>query len=74
MPSTPSTVYNTLMKNKFTIPLFPLIARLLPAKGGTYRAKANKIQRLLFGSIWATMATCNSHAQAVRIAGELNAL
>lgn len=55
------------------IPLFPLIARLLPAKGGTYRAKASKIQRLLFGRIWATVATCDSHAQASRIAGELNA-
>ncbi len=57
----------------FVIPLFPLIAHLLPAKGGTYRAKAFKIQRLLFGRIWATVATCDSHAQAVRIADELNA-
>ncbi len=56
----------------FVIPLFPLIARLLPAKG-TYRVKASKIQRLLFGCIWTTVATCDSHAQAARIAGELNA-
>lgn len=65
--------YSELMK-EITLPVFPLIARLLPAKGGTYRVKAEKIQRLLFGRIWATMATCNSQAEAARITRELNAL
>lgn len=56
------------------IPLLPLIARLLPAKGGTYRVKASKIQRHLFGSVWATVATCSCYDEAVRIAAQLNAL
>ena len=56
------------------IPLFPLIAHLLPAKGGTYRAKGPKVLRsLFFGRVWATVSTCDSHAQASRIARELNA-
>lgn len=58
--------------NEIKLPLLPLIARLLPAKGGTYRAKSVYIQRRLFGRVWANMARCASQAEACRIARELN--
>lgn len=55
------------------IPLFPLLAHLMPAKGGTYRAKGTNVQRLLFGRVWVTVSECSFPTEASRIARELNA-
>jgi hypothetical protein len=54
------------------IPILPLIAGLLPVKGGVFRAKSGMIQRHLFGQCWATIKTCKSHAEATRIVNQLN--
>jgi hypothetical protein len=58
----------------FRIPLIPFIARMLPAKGGIYRAKGKQIQRWMFDCCWATVSRCDTEAEARRITKQMNAL
>lgn len=59
------------------IPRLPILQQILlslPAKGGTYRAVGNQVNRRLLPGIWYQGARCNTPAEADRIAAQLNAL